>query len=87
MKKLCIICYVPAQISYLKKIEFLKHAVSQSDSRIFKSTVSLEENDEIALFFFMVIQSHERSKFIEKLLDEHGQKCVSPFWSQNFKIG
>ena len=88
LKKLCIICKVPVQIPYLGKIGFLKYAVSQSgSSRVFKSTVSPEKNLWNSLIFYMVIQSHERSKLIETFLDEYRQKCGWSLWSQNFQIG
>ena len=47
-------CYVPTQIPYLGKIFFLRYrpiALNQSDSRIFKSTISPELIDKTASFF------------------------------------
>ena len=85
-KETLYICKVPVQIPYLGKIGFLKYAVSQSGGRVFKSTVSPEKKWN-NLIFYMVIQSHERSKLIETFLDEYRQKCGWSFWSQNFKIG
>ena len=48
--KIYIICCVPVQISYLGKPLFI-NALSQSDCRIFKSTISPEQIDETASFF------------------------------------
>ena len=48
--KIYIICCVCAQIPYLGKL-LLQNALSQSDCRIFKSTISPEQIDETASFF------------------------------------
>ena len=48
--KIYIICCVPVQIPYLGKLLF-QNALSQSDCRIFKSTISPEQIDETASFF------------------------------------
>ena len=52
--KIYIICYVPAQALYWKKIffyEIRQNALSQSDCRIFKSTISPKQIDETVSFF------------------------------------
>ena len=41
--KINIICCIPAQILYLWKLFFLRHTLSQSDCRIFKSIISPEK--------------------------------------------
>ena len=53
--KVYVICNTPTEISYLGKIWFLRYglnALGQSDCTIFKSNISLEQN-EIARFFEM----------------------------------
>ena len=66
-----IICYIASQIPYLGKVWFPRsgqNALSQADCSVFKSTVSLEWNDEIAWFFFcMSIEIHENQKLIPKV--------------------
>ena len=65
LRKFYIFCCILAQISYLEKSgswDMGKNVFGQSDCRIFKSTVSLEENNERAYFFacwyiFMEIKS------------------------------
>ena len=52
--KFFVICCVPKQILFWGKILFLRYgqnALSQSDCRIFKSTISLEQIDEIQSHF------------------------------------
>ena len=48
IKKVYIICYIPIQIIYMGKIwgswDMCQNALCQSDCKIFKSTVSLEQN-------------------------------------------
>ena len=46
-----IICYVSIQIPCLQKCYTGQSALGQSDCRIFKSTISLEQNDKIVQFF------------------------------------
>ena len=68
--KVVIICYIPT--------------LGWSGHRIFKSTISSEQIDETAWFFYdklMII------KHIENFLGRHGQKWVWPVWSQYSKIG
>ena len=75
--KVYIICYISAQSHILEKStskDMGQNAVGQSDYRIFKSTVSLEQHGEIAWFFSMLIQSHENWKLIEKCFGGHNQK-------------
>ena len=51
--EVCIICCIPVQIPYFGKIGFCdmnQNALGQSDCRIFKSTISQEQIDEIAWF-------------------------------------
>ena len=52
--KFYVICYVPAQVVYWEKScswEIDQNVLSQSDCRIFKSTISPKQIDEITLFF------------------------------------
>ena len=65
IRKFCIFCCILAQISYWEKSgswDMGKNVLGQLDCRIFKSTVSLEQNNERAYFFacwyiFMEIKS------------------------------
>ena len=81
--KVCIICYIPAQILYLEKIWFLIYGLKclgQSDDRIFESTISLKQNDEIGWFFACRYKFMKVKKFIEKF-------WVWPILSWTSKIG
>ena len=52
--KVCIIWYIPVQIPYQGKIYFLRYRpkwCQESDGSVFKSTISFEQNGEIAWFF------------------------------------
>ena len=56
--KVYIICYILAKILYLGKIWNLdQNAIGQPDSRIFKSIISLKQNDELP-DFRMLVQTH-----------------------------
>ena len=53
--KVYIMCYIPAQIPYLGKIrscDLVRNDLTQSDCRISKSTISLEQTNEIADFLY-----------------------------------
>ena len=63
-----------------------QNALSQSDSRIFKSNIFPEQIDETASCFCMFIQIHNNSKLIKIFLVGHGQKWVWPIWSLDSKI-
>ena len=56
-----IICYVPAQVPYLGKIswDMGQNVLSQSDCRIFLSTISPEQINEIAWFLHVDTNSHK----------------------------
>ena len=58
----------------MDKSHIWKNAHCQSDCRIFKSAISLEQNDEKKLIFCMIIQVHWN----------HGHKWVCPLWSQDW---
>ena len=65
--KIYIICYVPVHILYLGKILFLRYRPKyQSDFWIFKSTISLEQINETASFFYMLIQIYKKLKVYQK---------------------
>ena len=52
--KIYLICYVLVQIwEKSGSCDAGRNALSQSDYRIFQSTISPERNDEIALFFYV----------------------------------
>ena len=56
--KVYIICYVTAQNPFLEKYgswDMNQNALGQSDCRILKSTISLEQMDEIARFFVFFV--------------------------------
>ena len=55
-----------------------QNALSQSDCKIFKLTISPEQNDEKARFFAFWY------RFMEIGL---AKKCVRPVWSQDLKFG
>ena len=44
--KVYIICYIPVKIAYFEK-NMGQNALGKSDCRLFKSNISLEQNDEI----------------------------------------
>ena len=63
-----------------------QNSLGQSDCRIFKSTLSLEQNDEKA-FFFAFWYRHMELKINQKILGGHRQKWEWSLWSQISKIG
>lgn len=77
-----IICYIASQIPYLGKVWFPRsgqNALSQADCSVFKSTVSLEWNDEIAWFFLHVNRNTWKLKTDNKSVwDGHGEKWMCP---------
>ena len=48
--KVYIICYIPVKIAYFEK-DMGQNALGKSDCRLFKSNISLEQNDEIGWFY------------------------------------
>ena len=88
--KVHIICYIPAEISYLENIFLMRlsqNELDQSNCMIFKSNIFLEQNDEIAWFFCMLIRIHGNYKLIERLWGEWGQIWVWQLRSQYSNAG
>ena len=84
-----IICCVPSQILYWEKSCFWyigENAFSQSNYRIFKSTISVEQINEIASFVH-VDRNLQKLKFVENFLIGHGQKWMWAIWSLDSKFG
>ena len=48
--KVYVICYIPVKIAYFEK-DIGQNALGKSDCRLFKSNISLEQNDEIGRFY------------------------------------
>ena len=63
-----------------------QNALGQSEYRIFKSTISLEQNDEKGWFFACWYKFMENRSWL-KNSGRHGQKWVWPLCSQDSKIG
>ena len=66
--------------SYLGKSgssDMIQNALNQSDYRIFKSIISLKQNDEDQIFC-MLIQSHGNKKSVEKNCGGSSQKWMLP---------
>lgn len=71
--KVYVICHIPAQLPNLEKIWFLRY--EQSDCRIFKSDLFLEQPDDMAGFFHDdTIQILGYQKLIEQFWGRCGQK-------------
>ena len=64
-----------------------QNALGQSDYSIYKSTISVEQNNEKACFFCKLIQFHEKKKLTEKYWGGHDQKWVWSHCSQDSKYG
>ena len=59
----------------------------QSDCRILKSTLSLEQNDEKAWFFASWYRFMETKSWLKSIGGGGGQKSVWSLWYQDSKIG
>ena len=59
-----------------------QNALGQSDCRIFKSAISLEQNDDKAYIFCMLIQICKNQKLTKKHMSARGRKWMWLFWSQ-----
>ena len=57
--------------------DMIQNALNQSDYRIFKSIISLKQNDEDQIFC-MLIQSHGNKKSVEKNCGGSSQKWMLP---------
>ena len=82
------VCCVLAQILYLEKVLFLRYrenALSQSDCRIFKSTIYPEQID-LTVSFFACWCKFLKIKILLKSFGWAWQKCVGPIWSLDSKI-
>ena len=63
-----------------------QNGLSQSDCRIFKSTISHEINRWNSLILCMLIQIQKNDKLIENLVVEHSKKWVWSIWSLGSKF-
>ena len=82
------VCCVLAQILYLEKVLFLRYrenALSQSDCRIFKSTIYPEQID-LTVSFFACWCKFLKIKILLKSFGWAWQKFVGPIWSLDSKI-
>ena len=91
MMKVYIIYCILTQTPCLGKVWFLRdmdqNALGQSDCRIFKSTISLEQNNQKAWFLACWYKFMEIKIWLKIIGGGHGQKWVWPVGSQDSKIG
>lgn len=79
--KVFIICYIHILIPCLEKDfswDMGQNGLMQSDCRIFESTVSLVQNNELVWLFCILIPIHDDLWLFWKFLVGHCQNCVTP---------